>query len=313
MSGALRTGRTWRACVAFVLGAGVVVGCATTLTSTTPSKTAAGPLVTPSPAASAPAPSATPDADALHMVVIGDSIPFGDHFCGGCIAFPDVYAKDLEARLGHAVEVANRSRDDSAGMDQIETQVTSEARLRDQIAESDVVIVSVGFNSAMPDPATGVGCKGDGITTMETWIPWLLAAKEKCLQAGLDTYAAQYDRIFSAITDLREGKPTVYTAINVHDGNLGSPDFEEAKVPDDAKAAMASWLIAWYDRWNEMLCRKAKEHDFACVDVYHAFNGPNGDIPNGPENTVDGAHPSQTGHNLIASLLARVDAKAIAP
>ena len=246
------------------------------------------------------------------MVVIGDSIPFGDHFCGGCTAFPDVYAKDLEGRLGNHVEVVNRSRDDGAGMDQIESQVTTEGLLREQIEASDVVILSVGFNSAMPDPATGVGCDGDGITTTETWIPWLLKAKEACLQDGLDTYAAQYDRIFSAITDLRAGKPTVYAAINVHDGNLGSPDFENANVTDDMKAAIRPWLVAWYDRWNEMLCRMATEHDFACIDVYHAFNGPKGDIPNGPENTVDGAHPSQTGHDLIASLLANLDTTAIA-
>ena len=314
MSNAALTTRVW---LSIALGAVLVAACGATGTTTRPgatppASTPAPSAATPTTSAAAPTPSATVDPDALHMVVIGDSIPFGGHFCGGCTAFPDVYAKELEARLGHPVEVVNRSRDDSAGMDQIESQVTEEEKLRDEIAAADVVILSVGFNNAMPDPATGVGCKGDGITTMETWIPWLLAAKEGCLQDGLDTYAAQYDRIFSAITDLREGKPTVYTAINVHDGNLGSPDFRDANVSDAQKAAVDRWMIAWYDRWNEMLCGKAKQHDFACIDVYHAFNGPQGDIPNGPKNTMDGAHPSPIGHDLIASLLAKVDTTAIA-
>ena len=93
------------------------------------------------------------------MVVIGASMPF-TAFCGDCTAgFADTYAADLGMRTGRPVEVINRSRDDSAGMLQIRTQVTEDQGLRDQIAAADVVIVSVGFNNVMPDSSTGVAKK----------------------------------------------------------------------------------------------------------------------------------------------------------
>lgn len=304
--------KTWtappRAWLPLAFSAALIAGCAGA--GATPAAPAApGPSPTTSAVVPTPTPEVTIDPDTVHMVVIGDSIPFARHFCSGCTSFATVYARDLQAQFGHPVAVVNRSRDDSAGMQQIEDQVTKEVRLREQIAAAEIVIVSVGFNNVMPDPATGVGCPGDEVMAIEAYVTWLLAAKESCLQAGLDAYAAQYDRIFSAITALRAGEPTVYAAINVHDGNLDSPDFTEATVTDAKQAAVHDWLVAWYDRWNEMLCRKAVEHGFACIDDYHAFNGPNGEIRS--QYTVDGAHPSQAGHDLIASLLAELDTSSI--
>ena len=55
-----------------------------------------------------------------------------------------------------------------------------------------------------------------------------------------------------------------------------------------------------------MLCDAAGRHQFTCVDVFHAMNGPAGTGVLG-ELSVDGAHPSQAGHDLIAGLLADVD------
>ncbi len=246
------------------------------------------------------------------MVVIGDSIPFGRHFCPGCKAFVNQYGEALTAKLGHPVYVINRSRDDSAGMQQIEDQVTTEASLRDQISKAGIVIVSVGYNNALPDASTGVGCGGDMGGTVESYVAWALSTTATCLKAGIATYAAQYDRIFSAITDLRHGAPTIYIAINVHDGNLGGPDFVNANLPSATRARIDRWIIDAYDRWNAMLCAKAKVHQFTCVDVYHAFNGPKGD-QSSRTNTVDGAHPSQAGNDVIARLLDKVDTTAIAP
>ena len=245
------------------------------------------------------------------MVVIGDSIPFGDHFCPGCTAFPAQYAKDLENRLGRPVILANRSRDDGATMNDIDSQLMQESRLRDQVAAADVVLLSVGFNNALPDSGTWSDCSGGMGASVEDYIKWALATTPACIKGSLATYATQYDRIFTSITDLRAGKPTVYAVINVHDGNLGGSDFTQANVPAATKAKVDAWMIGIYDRWNAMECAKGKEHGFACVDVYHAFNGPKGDKPSGLVNTIDGAHPSQAGNDVIAGLLAKVDISAI--
>ncbi len=59
-----------------------------------------------------------------------------------------------------------------------------------------------------------------------------------------------------------------------------------------------------------MLCDRATASGFSCVDVYHAFNGPDGSQLSRPW-TIDGAHPNQAGNGLIAALLADVDISAI--
>ena len=82
-------------------------------------------------------------------------------------------------------------------------------------------------------------------------------------------------------------------------------------MPAEKLAKMNAWMVGVYDQWNAMECDRAKAHGFACVDVYHAFNGPKGDKPSGSVNTIDGAHPSQAGNDLIAGLLAKLDISAI--
>lgn len=46
------------------------------------------------------------------------------------------------------------------------------------------------------------------------------------------------------------------------------------------------------------------------MDVCHAFNGPNGDQAIA-EVAIDGTHPSQSGSDLIAGLVADIDTAAL--
>jgi len=246
----------------------------------------------------------------MHLVALGDSIPFAGHFCPGCTGFVAQYGSFLQKRTGRPVLVSNRSRDDGAQMQDIEIQLTSDANLRAKLAAADVVLASVGFNDMLPN--WGVGCPGDMGSDAAGYIAWALTTTPECLTPMYDHFAAEYDTIFSAITDLRAGKPTLFAVINLHDANLGGADIVNANVTKDALAGMARWMIAQYDRWNAMECTKAKQHRLECIDVYHAFNGPEGDQVAGA-NVIDGVHPSQAGHDVITALLAKLDTKAIAP
>lgn len=58
------------------------------------------------------------------------------------------------------------------------------------------------------------------------------------------------------------------------------------------------------DAWDSTICDAAKTHDFTCVDVYHAFNGPQGADAAGDLLAADYIHPSQLGNDRIADLLA---------
>ncbi len=298
-----------RSAAALVVAALVVAGCSSSSDTTA---TTAEPTTTSETTTSA---ETTTDAEttaggenAVQLVVIGDSIPFAA-FCSGCTGFVDQYAAELEARAGRPVTVANRSRDDSAGLTEIKQQVTEDEALRDEIAAADVVLVSVGFNNALPSSGI-LACSGSSGAGAAGYIDWALSeGTPECVQAGVDWFARDYDAIFSTITDLLKGKPTLVAALNVHDGNLGGADFARADVPQEAKDRFEHWIVDAYDRWNAMLCAQAKSHGVACVDLYHAFNGPAGDQPSGA-NTVDGAHPSQAGNDLVADLLAKLDTSA---
>ena len=278
------------------------------------SSSSVAPGETGAPSSSAPSVTASPSTTSvaqagLQMTVIGDSIPHAQ-FCGGCTGFVAQYATTLEKESGRAVAIGDFSRDDSAGLPQIREQVTGATDLREAIGRSDVILVSVGYNNALPDGSVGVGCDGDMGQTAESYVAWAMATQPDCLQAGLDAYAAAYDEIFSTINTLTGDRPVLLIAINVHDGNLADPFFANSTLSAERVDQFHQWMIGRYDQWNSMMCDRAEAHGFVCVDMYHAFNGPAGDQPSTPL-TVDGAHPSQEGNDLIAQLLGAVDSSKI--
>ncbi len=262
--------------------------------------------------AAAQSPAMDPIDDPIALVVIGDSIPHAG-FCPQCTGWVERYADDLEARTGRPVEVRNRSRNDSATLPMIRQQVVDDTSLRAEVEDADVIIVSAGYNSLLPDPTVDVGCTDPGWgSTDADWVRWsLTATTPQCIQAGFDAYAADYDTLFGELVDLRVGKPTVMAAINVHNGNRAHPWLAATGLPQADIDAMEAYMTDIYDRWNVMLCDHAVAAGFECVDVYHLFNGPTGEESSAPW-TIDNAHPSDVGSEGIAGLLGQLDISGIA-
>ncbi len=254
-------------------------------------------------------------AEGLHLVVIGDSIPFPS-FCPGCEGFVAQYAATLQERSGELVAVANRSRDDSAGIPEIRDQVTSDAELRTELAGADVVVISVGFNNAVPDyeapPPQGRSPRCDvlapGITDQIS--AFIVAVTPTCIAETTNAWGDEYDAIFSELDKLRAGKPTSFIVLNVYDANTDPAELRRAANSKKEFIAGLSHIVLAYDQLNDVLCKTAVAHNYSCVDLYHAMNGPDGKKPLGPL-TIDGAHPSQEGNDLIAELLADVDVSGV--
>ena len=297
-----------------VLAALVATGCSSSSASTSPASSETRP-----PSGQAAAPSMTPATATAHatfppglnLVVVGDSIPFGGHFCPGCTAFVDEYAKAIQQRTGKQVNVANRSRDDGAGVQEIVQQVTSDAALQADLAQAGIVIVSVGANNALPDygnPPPGgfpAGCDAVATGISDSIIGHIAATTSHCNEATAAAWAKDYDTIFTQIAGLRTGLPTVFIALNVYDANINNPDIKAA-MDATTFAATEKVIVDAYDKWNAMQCKEAEANGFVCVDVYHLMNGPDGAQAPG-DLVIDGTHPSQKGNDLIATLLAKVD------
>jgi hypothetical protein len=62
-----------------------------------------------------------------------------------------------------------------------------------------------------------------------------------------------------------------------------------------------------------MTCKAAQANGFACADIYHAFNGPDGLTPSGDLLAKDWSHPSDKGNEVIALVLTDLGFAPLAP
>jgi hypothetical protein len=234
----------------------------------------------------------------VRVLVIGDSLANPNNGCPTtCVGFVEQFTHHVAATLGVPAVSDTWS---AMGVPEAASGVNATGPNADQVAAADIVVVQVGFNNALPDPETGIGCK-----------TWFLDTEPKCLAEGVKTYGHLYDQVFRGIKKLRKDKPTVLIALTTIDGNISPPD----EAPDGLLALYTStgreaeakaWAVAAYDRWNRMLTQRADAADFQVVDLYHAFNGPKGTEDLIPKYS-SGDHINQAGNDLVAAQLARAD------
>jgi hypothetical protein len=234
----------------------------------------------------------------VRVLVIGDSLIDPKNGCPTtCVGFVEQFTHHVASTLGVP---ATSDTWRAGGVPEAAAGLSSAGPDADQVAAADIVVVQVGFNNALPDPDTGIGCK-----------TWFLDTEPKCLAEGVKTYGHLYDQVFRGIKKLRKDKPTVLVALTTIDGNISPPD----EAPDGLLALYAStgreteakaWAVAAYDRWNRMLTQRADAADFQVVDLYHAFNGPKGTEDLIPKYSR-GDHINQAGNDLVAAQLGQAD------
>ena len=241
----------------------------------------------------------------VDLVVIGDSLINPTGVCPGCTGFVEQYASALEEEVGAP---ATAQTVPAGNVPEAQQIVAEDEAARSVIAGAEVVVLQVGYNNALPDPETGIGCGG---SLGGGYVSWLRTTEPSCLAEGVATYGQLYDEIFAGIKDLRGDEPTIFITTNSLDGNIDPSDSQGllGVVADDDLDEVRSWTVAAYDRWNDMLAERAEAAGFVYVDLYHEFNGPDGSQPFG-ELSTDGAHPSQLGHDLISSKLEAVELSA---
>ncbi|MEO6512139.1 MAG: GDSL-type esterase/lipase family protein [Nocardioides sp.] len=243
--------------------------------------------------------------DTVRLVVIGDSLINPGVVCPGCTGFVERYGEELGAQLGRPSEYVAVPA--FTVPDAIQA-IAEDLPTRDEIAAADVVVVEVGYNNALPDPQTGIGCQG---SLSDGFVRWMRSTRPICLAEGVATYGALYDQIFASLEELRGARPTVFVLANSINGNI-DPDRPGLlfDTPARDREFATRWALAAYERWNAMLLDRATAAGFTYVDLWHAFNGPDGTQPFG-DLSIDGAHPSQRGNDVIAGKLGEVDTSAL--
>jgi lysophospholipase L1-like esterase len=245
------------------------------------------------------APSSALSKRTLHLVALGDSIPFGQHFCGNCETFDDLYAAHLRHILNAQVSVQNLSQDTEITSTDLRREMGSDTAMRGAVAQADIVTVSVGHNdtpwNSFTDP-----CDGHGGYPNADWASY----RGTCVAKTAADYGRNLASVLAAITVLRAGKPTLIMVTNDYDDIIGDP-----AVPASADPVVARVV----DSFASTTCRIATAHHAVCVETYHAFNGPTGRGDATALLEGDHTHPNETGHQLIAHLLAQVPTEQIAP
>ena len=262
------------------------------------------PSAQPSTSAASVAPSA-PEEGRL-VVAIGDSIPFNDSVdCPGCIGFLNSYADALEAETGEPVVASNWSRHDGARTIDIQEQLGSDDRLRDELADADVIVMSVGFNDQPPFADDHEGCPPavNDATSLDDVFLTAADTSEECLDAVVSIIRGQIADVFA---QLREVAPDAAIAtLTAYDSWRGWPELDGAD-PATVEALHAAETY-WFTAWSAALCEEAEAAGAICIDVYRAFNGPDGTDPAGELLADDHTHPSQAGNDVIRDLLLDAD------
>ena len=238
----------------------------------------------PSPAASTP--------QALSLVVIGDSIPYNSSDdCPGCTGFVDQYADALTQATGRRVETTNLSQHTGLTLPELLAELDG---FREQLSSADAIIVGVAHNSIALGGDEPCGTTFDETTS--SLADWSKVDLE-CAVSTAEEFRPKFERLYSQIAGWRAGSPTILRTINKYNDWIGWQDAHLSR-------SQQKRTVLVHDAWDEMLCAAAESNQFACADIYHAFNGSDGSQPANDLLAGDYTHPSGKGNALIARVLA---------
>jgi lysophospholipase L1-like esterase len=216
-------------------------------------------------------------AGAYRVVGLGDSVPSGNN-CG-CVDYVTLVTRAMAAEEGKAPAVHNEAQGGLTTADVLAQ--LAQPQIRTEIADSDLVIMTVGANDFDTDVLTSASCQPDPATT--------------CYAPTLAQQRTQLDSILNQVRTLqaaRGGRAVVTGYWNVFlDGDVAAAR-GPLYVQDSDELTEAE---------NAQIASLATQAGSQYVDVYAPFKAVGNDTP---LLAADGDHPSAAGHTLIADALA---------
>ncbi|CAN5527782.1 hypothetical protein BH10ACT6_BH10ACT6_02350 [soil metagenome] len=237
-------------------------------------------------AARPPSTAAPTQSDEWYVVGLGDSIPDGGRDCAGdCRTYPVLVGDQLATVTGRSVHVDNDASNEGVVSSQTLESVTSDKAVRAAIREADVVVLTTGNND---------------LNDCSYW-----GTLKSCTDALMPDIEDNIGKILTAVTKLRDGKPTAIRVTNLYNTWVDIPTAaDDWSVPAADVSKFEPLYGAELRALGDGICKVATAHGAVCVDILTAFNGPAGDQPAGPLLMGDGIHPSAAGHQKIAELIA---------
>ncbi len=159
----------------------------------------------------------------------------------------------------------------------------ADATMRSQISSSQVVTWDIGGDDLLHavDLFQNGQCGG--------------ADNQDCLRSAVASFTTNWDAIVQQILTLRDKNHTILRTMDVY-----NPFVAELMLN-----GTYSTVEPYLDAVNQHIASSAQANGIPMAQVHLAFNGPSGQddpITKGLL-TVDGIHPNDAGHKLIADLL----------
>ncbi|HLO02511.1 MAG TPA: GDSL-type esterase/lipase family protein [Symbiobacteriaceae bacterium] len=210
---------------------------------------------------------------------LGDSLGTG---FGALQGYVPRYQSYMATDTGNSVNLTNLSVNGWTSTDLLGA-IRTDSSMRRSVKGSQVVTWDIGGNDlrgARSSYKSGT-CGG--------------ADNQDCLRAAVATFQANWNAIVQEIKTLRAGASTIYRTIDVY-----NPYVNEDKA-DGSFTVMAPYLA----QINDQIHAQASTYGYQYGKVWDAFNGPNHDTDPADKGWIfiDGLHPNDTGHKVIADLL----------
>ena len=222
---------------------------------------------------------------------LGDSLATG---FGARRGYVPRYEGYLETDTGARVSLTNLGQNGWTSGD-LRRALENDPRFQDAVRGAKVVTWDIGGNDlrAARDRYKAGTCH-QGTDSQD------------CLRAAVVTFQANWDAIVVQIIGLRATNDTVIRTMDVY-----NPYVDEDRAADSSQddGGLNDFEVfkPYIDQINSYIATTATRtgHTIPYARVYQAFNGDNGDVDPARLRylSLDGLHPNDTGHKVIADLL----------
>jgi lysophospholipase L1-like esterase len=213
----------------------------------------------------------------ITVVGIGDSVTAGAT-CS-CKTFVELYATGLASERGLRTSSVNLGVGGWTSS-QLLRSLTTPGAFRDQVAKSDILLVTIGANDLVPLES---GQASDCTTT--------------CYSTLVQSVGHNVELVVAAARAAQPEHPPTILVTNYwnvfQDGDVGTAE---------NGGSFQSWSDTLTRAANAQICEGARRAGATCVDLYNPFKGDGSKNPTS-NLAADGDHPNSAGHQLIASAL----------
>lgn len=211
---------------------------------------------------------------------LGDSLAFGVLDTQG--GYVVRYRAYVQSDTGHEVTLTNLGQNGWHSGDLLNA-LKNDATFRSAVSSADVLTFDIGGNDLLHaiDLFQKGTCGGQD--------------NQDCMRQAVASFGPNWDAIVQEILSLRDKNHTIIRTMDIYD----------PFVAQEMVRGVFPVIKGYLDQVNVHIAASAAANGIPMAQVYQAFNGPNGDQDPVAKGylTVDGIHPNDAGHKVIADLI----------